>query len=363
MSILKIKESNKKTTNKCMNMKKIIIAFGVLFGTYACNKMDMDEPGNLVPKTVDLDAQLPAISINGTMLHAETFGDINNPIILFVPGGPGTDYCAFINRQNTQKQSRYPNKRELHNLGLNQLQDEYYCVFFEPRGAGLSPRFDKGTLTIEQYHDDLDAIIDYYLTKKFNETGTLDSKVHLAGHSFGGLYVTSFINQFPEKVQDVILFEPTPLSKEVFDVLIQTSVFAMLDEEWMNEYLYSLDHLSYDDHCRADYHRILGFSNSFPELEYPEDVPLWRYGVSANIDLANETFLRDDYDVTSNLNQFEGRALFIKGGNTSALDEDGWNLQISHYPVYESATIPNTGHYMLWENPDLTVNIIRDFLQ
>ncbi len=344
-------------------MRNITLVLGLLLSTYSCTKMEMEKPGNLVPETVDLDSDLPAITINGTKLHAETFGDIHNPIIIFIPGGPGTDYCALINRQNTEKQSRYPNKRTLHNLGLNQLQDEYYCVFFEPRGAGLSPRFDKGTLTINQYHEDLDAIIDYYLDKKLQETGIQDLKVNLAGHSFGGLYATSYVNQSPERVANIILFEPTPLSNEVFDVLIQKSVFTMLDEEWMNEYLYSLEHLSYDDHCRADYHRILGFSGSFPELEYPDDVPLWRYGVSANIDLAKDTFEKDDYDVTSNLNQFEGKALFIRGGNTRALDDDGWNLQISYFPNHQSATIPNTGHYMLWENPDLTVEIIRDFLQ
>lgn len=342
-------------------MKKIIL-FLVILSTLSCEKMDMDEPGNLVPKTVDLDNELPSISINGVNLHAETFGDISNPIIIFIPGGPGTDFCAFLNRQGTIKQSRYPNKRTLHNLGLNQLQDQYFCVFFEPRGAGLSPRFDKGSLTLDQYHSDLNAIIDHFFAKKLASTGIKDVQVYLAGHSFGGLYVTSFVNLFPQRVKDVILFEPTPLSKEVFDVLIQTSVFSLLGEEWLNEYLYSLEHLSYDDHARADYHRILGFSGSFPELEYPDDVPLWRYGVYANIDLSKDTFEKDDYDVTSNLSEFTGRALFIKGVNTRALDEEGWKMQISLYTNHESATIPNTGHYMVWENPDLVVQKIRNFL-
>lgn len=335
----------------------------VVFGLLSCERMDMNEDGNLVPKTVDLDPQLPSITLNGAQLHLETFGDLSNPIIVFIPGGPGTDYCAMINRQGTPKQSRYPNQRTLSNLGLDQLQDEYFCVFFEPRGAGLSPRFDKGELSIQQYHDDLNAIIDHFLAEKESQTGIQDTKVYLAGHSFGGLYATSFVNQYPNRVQDVILFEPTPLSDEVMDALIQTSVFTMLDEEWMNQYLYSLEHLSYDDHCRADYHRILGFSGSFPELEYPEDVPLWRYGVYAHYDLVLDTYMSDHYDVVSNLVNFTGRALFIKGGRTRALDDEGWELQISHYPDYQSVTIPNTGHYMLWEDPDFTVDQIRKFLE
>ena len=51
--------------------------------------LDPDEPGNLVPKTVAEDPLLPRIEVNGTLLHAEAFGDIHNPIIIFLHGGPG----------------------------------------------------------------------------------------------------------------------------------------------------------------------------------------------------------------------------------------------------------------------------------
>ena len=41
----------------------------------ACKKMDMSEPGALVPRTVDQDPSLPSLSINGTILHVETHGN------------------------------------------------------------------------------------------------------------------------------------------------------------------------------------------------------------------------------------------------------------------------------------------------
>ena len=44
---------------------------------FSCSKDDfyeMDEPGLLVPRTVDEDSSLPSISVNGTMLHSEAFG-------------------------------------------------------------------------------------------------------------------------------------------------------------------------------------------------------------------------------------------------------------------------------------------------
>ena len=75
-------------------MRNITLVLGLLLSTYSCTKMEMEKPGNLVPETVDLDSDLPAITINGTKLHAETFGDIHNPIIIFIPGGPCLLYTS-----------------------------------------------------------------------------------------------------------------------------------------------------------------------------------------------------------------------------------------------------------------------------
>ena len=47
---------------------------------FSCELNDFEEPGNLVPKTVDEDPLLPRLEVNGTTLHAEAFGDISNPI-------------------------------------------------------------------------------------------------------------------------------------------------------------------------------------------------------------------------------------------------------------------------------------------
>lgn len=331
----------------------------------SCQTVDMSESGNLVPRTVDMDPALPSIVIKGEKFHGETFGDLRNPIFIFIPGGPGTDYSGLISKQGIEPLSRYPNQRKPNqlNVGLNQLQKKFFCVFFDPRGAGLSPRYDKGTHSLDQYHTDLKNIIEYYIQKKFTETGLLDTSVYLGGHSFGGLYATSFINTFPNLIKDVVLFEPAPLSKEVYKALIQTSVFSMINETWLTEYLYALKHLSYDDHARADYHRILGFSKSFPELEYPDYVPLWRYGALVNAELEEKSFRDENFMITNNLANFKGKALFVWGEKTRALDANGIQLQMSYYSRYKSVTIPNAGHYMVWENPNICVEAIHNFIK
>ena len=96
-------------------MKKSSIIFKlfiVLFSAFlilSCDDLsDPDEPGNLVPKTVMEDPLLPRIEVNGTLLHAESFGDIHDPVIIFLHGGPGSDYRAFIYASRGESSLRQP---------------------------------------------------------------------------------------------------------------------------------------------------------------------------------------------------------------------------------------------------------------
>ena len=145
---------------RSINLKELcklpFVAVLITFTLTNCETLaDPDEPGNLVPKTVVEDPLLPRIEVNGTILHAESFGDIHDPIIIFLHGGPGSDYRAFISQIGIENASRYPAERTISNGGLSQLQDEYYCVFYDQRGAGLSPRFEPGEVDFDMYVADL----------------------------------------------------------------------------------------------------------------------------------------------------------------------------------------------------------------
>ena len=72
---------------KCKAGKSAVLCILFCLG---CERIDMDKPGNLVPETIDLDPKLPSIPVNNTRLHAESFGDIHNPVIIFIPGDFGS---------------------------------------------------------------------------------------------------------------------------------------------------------------------------------------------------------------------------------------------------------------------------------
>src|SRR5688500_337754 len=108
---------------KFKDMKKMMIAALAALAMTSCTKERMlNEPGNLVPKTVDQDLSLPSINVNGAMLHSEAFGHPDSTIVVVIHGGPGSDY------------------RDL--LISKSLADEgYRVVFYDQRGSGLSQRF------------------------------------------------------------------------------------------------------------------------------------------------------------------------------------------------------------------------------
>ena len=85
-----------KTLKQLLKLSIFIWAFIAFSG---CSKEDfheMDEPGLLVPRTVDEDLELPSITLNGTMLHAEAYGNPEDPMIVAIHGGPGGDYRSLL---------------------------------------------------------------------------------------------------------------------------------------------------------------------------------------------------------------------------------------------------------------------------
>jgi proline iminopeptidase len=138
-----------------------------------------------VAKTVAQDPSIPHITLNGVTFHAETFGDPANPVVIVLHGGPGTDYRSLLN--------------------LQALSDQYFVVFYDQRGTGLSPRVDPAEVTLESSLADLDAIVDYYGDGR---------KVNLVGHSWGAMLTSAYLGKYPEKVDHAVLAEPGFLTSE-----------------------------------------------------------------------------------------------------------------------------------------------------
>jgi proline iminopeptidase len=322
--------------------------FAVAAGAIAvtgCGLTDPDAPGNLVPKTVMEDSSLPAIEVNGARFHAQTFGDIAKPVIIFLHGGPGSDYRGML--RMAARQNGYS------------LADDYFLVFWDQRGAGLSQRFGKSSLTIETYDADLDAIIDKYSPGR---------KVYLVGQSWGGMYATEYINLHPNRVAGAVLIEPGPLTGVTFERIKDDIRDPDLFSEWLNDLAWSSQFISADGHARMDYELLLGLKGSQPRFHQREDVdpePVWRLGAAVNrylTEAGQNSKGVADYDFTSNLSRFTTPVLFMAGQLSEVLGESLQREQVKEYPSASLVVVPDAGHDVHWTHTAQVVSQIRGYL-
>ncbi|MDR4947197.1 alpha/beta fold hydrolase [Neobacillus cucumis] len=86
--------------------------------------------------------------------------DKNQPIVLFLHGGPGTAQIGFARRFQRQ------------------LEKDFIVVNWDQRGSGIS---ESGELTLKNYLNDAKELIQYLL-KRFGK-----EKLYLVGHSWGSI--------------------------------------------------------------------------------------------------------------------------------------------------------------------------------
>lgn len=308
-----------------------IIAVSIFFFIGCENENDINESGYLVPKTVDEDPSIPSIFVNGTQLHSETFGNPNDPMLLFLHGGPGSDYRNGLNVQ--------------------QLADDgYYIVFYDQRGSGLSKRHDKKSYSIQLVLDDLTEVIKYYRTSP-------NQKVFLFGHSWGAMLASAYVNEYPNSINGVILAEPGGLNKKLLDEYGEMSRKINIFSEVTSNLLYVDQFLTGKENQHAILDYKYGISSSFTYAKgndegIPGPSPFWRIGtivLESFIDISEN----EGFDFTTNLDQYQTKVLFLYGELNKSYGLAFAQKEAAYFPVSEIGEVKGTGHEMIyfkWEN-------------
>lgn len=301
-----------------------------------------------VAKTVEHDPSLPRFVLDDVVLHGETFGNPENPTVIVVHGGAGWDYRGL--------------------LSLKALSDEYFVVFYDQRGTGLSPRVADDELTFEIYLTDLDALVERYSPGR---------PVNLIGHSFGGMLVSSYVGRHPDKVAGVVLVDPGPLTSEMaehpnfkFPFGVRFTLHAT--GSWIESRFYS----GPDDQAKDDY--FLGkFFGSYEGKGHPmagykcsrettvEGLQHWRLGSGAFFGM-HKTYPKggegQGVSLVSGVEAFDTEVLFLAGTCSVILGPEIQREQIKYFPSSRLVVIEGVGHEMLAENPQASLAPIRTYL-
>lgn len=304
----------------------------VIFALASISLMSCEKPlnihkvGNLVPKTVIEDNQLPSISVNGTKLHAESFGNPEGSMVIFLHGGPGSDYLNGIN--------------------VKQLADDgYHVVFYDQRGTGLSQRHEQNSYSIQLYLDDLTAVIQHF---KINE----NQKIFLFGHSWGAMLAAAYVDKYPEKITGIILAEAGGLNKQLLDEYGNASRKFKLLAESTNDVVYYDQFLTgrKNQHEVLDYKMAIASSFTYAKgndegIEGPS--PFRRNGAAvlkAFIDISE----KEGFDFTTNLKNYHAKVLLLYGENNKSYGQKFAEKEAAYFPNAEIARINGTGHEMIY---------------
>ncbi len=315
-----------------MTLSKIILSLSLFIccAVSACTTLNPSEGGNLVPKTVDQDATLPSIKVNGTHLHAETFGNPNNPIIIALHGGPGGDYRYILNAKAL-------------------ANDGFFVVFYDQRGCGLSKRYPRKSIDLDNTLGDLKGVINFY-RKSPSQT------VILLGHSWGGMLATAYVNQYPSEIDGVIAMEPGGFT----DVQVNAYFRGATPRSPFGEI--TSDVLSQEQFFTASEssnHELLDYKVAL--IQQMGEFPHFRMGYMAAQDLLVDG-TKAGFDFTTNLQQYKRKILFIYSDGNVAYPTEHARSVSSAYPNVLLRQIPNSVHSMILQNWEATYPEVRSYL-
>lgn len=295
---------------------KILVTILMLVALFSCETHELNEPGLLVPLTVDENPELPSITVNGAMLHAETFGNPDDPMIIAIHGGPGGDYLSILNCKEF-------------------ANDGYYVVFYDQRGSGLSQRFDADIYTVQFFIDDLEAVIEYYQTSS-------DQEIILMGHSWGAMLAAAYVNEYPEQIDGLVLLEPGGLTMKEMEDYVGRAQPMDLFSETLGDMVYVDQFITSDEHAALDYKAVLK-SDDGSWVGDPGPMPFWRYGAICSKG-AWEYASEHSFDFTTNLHLYQNKVLFGYSEFNKAYGKEHAELVASPFSNVEIVEILGTGH-------------------
>jgi len=135
-----------------------------------------DSKGEVISDSI---AELNKITLGGIEQYILIRGkNKNNPVILFLHGGPGSAQIGFI--------ARYQKN----------LENEFIVVNWDQRGAGksYSKNIPSNSMTLAQFISDSKELVEYLCTRFAKE------KIYIVGHSWGSLLGSRLTCSYSERI-------------------------------------------------------------------------------------------------------------------------------------------------------------------
>ena len=290
----------------------------------------------LVPPTVDEDPTLSAIDLGDTRLRAERWGDVDDPLLVLLHGGPGADFDGM--------------------LRLAALTGQGFQVLaYDQRGAGLSRRHDPGSV-------DAALLVDHLL--QLIAATSPDGTAVLVGHSWGGQLAAATVQAAPDTISVVVLLDPGPFTGARWEDLGLREID--MTAEHLNDLFWSEQMVSPDGHARLDWHfaQLLSGQLDGYQMSETDPMPFQRMGYVGYSDVLSAAMVDGEatWDFREGLMEWPGSAHFAWGGANRIMDEAYRAAQEGDWPRVTSTTIEGVGHDLPWVAADALLAHLSEVL-
>jgi len=232
------------------------------------------------------------------------------------------------------------------------LSEKFEVYLIDQRNHGQSPHSEE-----HNYHllkEDL---------KEFMDQQSIEKAI-LIGHSMGGKTAMFFADDYPERITSLIVVDISPISYKT------TNSFQLLSHKTIMDSMYSIDFSKINNRLQLD--TLL--SESIPQNHVrqfllknikrsKENTFSWIINISTlRKEIANimDGLKISDFENGKNITGFP--VLFIKGAESDyILDQDKKAINVI-FPFAEIVTIPNSGHWVHAEQPELFLQAIEKFI-
>lgn len=266
-------------------------------------------------------------------LHVETQGDLSaEEVVIAIHGGPGLSLESLED--------------------LKPLADEdRLLVRYDQRGSGLSTAPTDGDFSLQSQVEDIEAI----------RQSTGADKVDLIGRSWGGLLATAYAVSNPEKVDDLVLISAIPLDIPEFlagQERFSNRVTELQESNIIPNPLPDVENNS----CEARINAVLPAYMANPNGSTPDGVG------SCTADASQLTYeailgpgVLRPYVVQAD--RYTGDVLILAG------EKDPFGVQWPqkiHEVLARGATeqviFTDTGHFVTFEKPEKSLQLMDEFL-
>jgi proline iminopeptidase len=236
---------------------------------------------------------------------------------------------------------------------VERLTPKYRVLTFHQRGTGNSAN-PSGNYTMDAYVSDIDSILDYFEL----------TKVHLFGHSWGGLYAQIYAEAHPEKIASLFLCSPSSGTNELW-IQTETAVLAFNQSHCRSEWeflkmgWYSLmgGMFGFDYAYRSlflivlgNYNRLHGERDISPEaVQHVKAAPI--NGTRPNI---------VKYKALATMKEEPSFSIVITYGDKDIYGVSSEAVPL-RYPTAKHHVIANCGHIPWWHNPEDFELILKSF--